>query len=796
MLMWQIVYPALIMLVGIGLLKSASFSKDPDPFALNTQQFNNVMDGKSLIYPYGGVGFNVGDLGAALETPNNIFDLRPAQLSGTNVTEFSQSLLDTFLTDTPRYIAMFAEDNGVAGMRYVAYTNTTATHGLPTSMAYVSLARLRDFRQQNGLAVTDDNRIRAYVHPMPLTAEMKTLMDSTAGIIISIAFAFIPAAVVMFVVKERETKVKHQQVISGVSTHAYWVSTLAFDAMNFIIPIILALIIIAAFDLKTLIGANVVPVILAMILYTSSICVFTYCLSFLFDNHASAQNVMLLIYILTGTILLVVNSVLSIIDSTRDINRHLKFIYRLVPNFCFGELIGNLMTRTSALVHGGQKSAWDMEISGYPLLFMAWETVAYLIILFVIEKVQASPEMLARFRVRERSEAKSKIAEFEAKQDAEGIVDDEDVIAEKERLLQLKNSGSEKEMISIEGMRKLYPGRFNTAPKLAVKNLYLGIPQGQCFGFLGINGAGKTTTLKILTGDELPTEGTGYLSQMDILTHQREIRRLIGYCPQFDALIETLTARQHLVLFARIKGVAEEDIPILVNRLLNLLSLEEYADRPAGGYSGGNKRKLCVGIALIGNPPVVFLDEPSTGMDPGARRFMWNLISTTMKGRSVILTTHSMEECEALCGRIGIMVSGRLRCLGSAQHLKHRFGKGYQLELNCPADRIEQVKAFVGQQFPGARVLEHHDRNIKFNLPKGHMTLANIFRVINTNRAALSIAEYSVSEATLEQIFLHFAKQQDEETDKVEGVEDETQPLSPGLQLQESKSSDAFINVV
>merc|ERR1719436_1839442 len=115
--------------------------------------------------------------------------------------------------------------------------------------------------------------------------------------------------------------------------------------------------------------------------------------------------------------------------------------------------------------------------------------------------------------------------------------------------------------------------------------------------------------------------------------------------------------------------------------MLDQLTLTPYADRQASTFSGGTKRKLSLGIALVGNPRIVFLDEPTTGVDPESRRFMWKLISSTMEGRSVILTTHVMEECEALCSRIGIMVNGRIKCLGSTQHLKTVYGLGYELEM-------------------------------------------------------------------------------------------------------------------
>jgi ABC-type multidrug transport system ATPase subunit len=269
----------------------------------------------------------------------------------------------------------------------------------------------------------------------------------------------------------------------------------------------------------------------------------------------------------------------------------------------------------------------------------------------------------------------------------------------------------------------------------------------------------------MLSGDIFPTSGSAEVGGHDILTNQLAVRRLMGYCPQFDALFGLLTAREHLQFYARIKGVPEDKMDRIVNGMLHYLSLEEYADRPAGTYSGGNKRKLSVAIALIGDPPVVFLDEPSTGMDPVARRFMWKFISDTMEGRAVILTTHSMEECEALCHRIGIMVGGRLRCLGTAQHLKSKYGSGYQLDVNGEAEKGDHVYNGVLELFPGARLLERHDSVMKFQLSGDYASgsLADIFEKMEQNKRELCIIEYSVSQTSLEQIFIHFAKQQDEE---------------------------------
>jgi ATP-binding cassette subfamily A (ABC1) protein 3 len=155
--------------------------------------------------------------------------------------------------------------------------------------------------------------------------------------------------------------------------------------------------------------------------------------------------------------------------------------------------------------------------------------------------------------------------------------------------------------------------------------------------------------------------------------------------------LDLLTVREHLELFARIKGVPPQLLDEVVADKIRQMDLTDFENKLAGKLSGGNKRKLSVAIALIGSPEIIFLDEPSTGMDPVARRFMWDVIaavSTTRKESTVSLTTHSMEECEALCTRLGIMVGGRMRCLGGPQHLKNKFGQGLQMEVKL--DTIEK----------------------------------------------------------------------------------------------------------
>ena len=225
-------------------------------------------------------------------------------------------------------------------------------------------------------------------------------------------------------------------------------------------------------------------------------------------------------------------------------------------------------------------------------------------------------------------------------------------------------------------LRKVY-NRGTGGYKVAVDQVSLGIKNGECFGLLGVNGAGKTTTFKIMSGEYAQTAGQVHINGLEIPRHMDDARRLIGYCPQFDALLDLLTAKEHLMLYAAIKGIPSHMREKLVQDKLKEMDLKRFENIPAGTYSGGNKRKLSVAMAMIGNPPIVFLDEPSTGMDPAARRFMWNVISrisTERQKSCVILTTHSMEEAEALCTKMSIMVDGRLKCYGSIQQIKNKFG--------------------------------------------------------------------------------------------------------------------------
>merc|ERR1711998_724137 len=262
----------------------------------------------------------------------------------------------------------------------------------------------------------------------------------------------------------------------------------------------------------------------------------------------------------------------------------------------------------------------------------------------------------------------------------------------------------------------------------------------------------------MITGNVNPSAGDAWVNGHSIRKSMDKVRSDMGFCPQFDSLTESLTAHENLVMYAKIKGIPTHLTETVAKQLVDLVGLTRYRNRQSGTYSGGNKRKLSLAIALIGNPSLVLLDEPSTGMDPVARRQMWVTICRTASTRSVVLTTHSMEECEALCDRVVVMVKGQFRCLGSIQHLKSRFGEGYTVELQISdQSTMKALQEFVRNKLTG-RVEEEMSSWLKCSIPVEMLSLAAIFGLIEENKAQLGITDYSVSQTTLEQIFIRFAK--------------------------------------
>jgi ATP-binding cassette subfamily A (ABC1) protein 3 len=228
-----------------------------------------------------------------------------------------------------------------------------------------------------------------------------------------------------------------------------------------------------------------------------------------------------------------------------------------------------------------------------------------------------------------------------------------------------------------------------------VKNISFTVDYGECFGLLGLNGAGKTTIFKAITEEHAPSHGSIYINGLNLIKNFDEVKLMFGYCPQFDAIFPYMTVYENLEFYSKIKGVDPRKLSEIIKAMIESMTLTKYTNKLAGRLSGGNKRKLSVAISMICNPPIVLLDEPSTGMDPEARRFMWAIIhKLTSKSdkNCVIMTTHSMDEAETLCRRMGIMVNGEFVCMGTANYIKENYGYGFEIDVRIKP--FEQKKLY------------------------------------------------------------------------------------------------------
>uniref|UniRef100_A0A8C9Y565 P-type phospholipid transporter n=1 Tax=Sander lucioperca TaxID=283035 RepID=A0A8C9Y565_SANLU len=600
--------------------------------------------------------------------------------------------------------------------------------------------------------------ITASNHPLNLTKEqlsqvalMTTSVDVLVSICVIFAMSFVPASFVVFLIQERVNKAKHLQFISGVQPLLYWLANFVWDMCNYIVPATLVIIIFICFQQDAYVSSTNLPVLaLLLLLYGWSITPLMYPASFFFKIPSTAYVVLTSVNILIGINGSVSTFVLELFGMNINfggINDILKNVFLIFPHFCLGRGLIDMVKNQAmadALERFGENRfrsplAWDMV--GKNLFAMAIEGVIFFGITVLIQ-------YHFFFKARSSTSHLKPIGE-----------EDEDVARERQRIL---SGGGQSDILELRQLTKIYKRK----QKPAVDRLCVGIPPGECFGLLGVNGAGKTSTFKMLTGDSLVTSGEAFLAGKSVNTEIHEVHQNMGYCPQFDAINDLLTGREHLEFYAILRGVPEKEVCEVAEWGIRKLGLVKYVDKSAGSYSGGNMRKLSTAIALIGGPPVVFLDEPTTGMDPKARRALWNAILSIIKeGRSVVLTSHSMEECEALCTRMAIMVNGRFRCLGSVQHLKNRFGDGYTIILRVagPDPDLRPAMEFIERELPGSTLKEKHRNMLQYQLPTSLTSLARIFSLLSQNKEALSIEDYSVSQTTLDQVFVNFAKDQSDE---------------------------------
>ncbi|XP_009076194.1 PREDICTED: retinal-specific ATP-binding cassette transporter, partial [Acanthisitta chloris] len=445
----------------------------------------------------------------------------------------------------------------------------------------------------------EEHGITAVNHPLNLTKEqlsevtvLTTSVDAVVAICVIFAMSFIPASFVLYLIQERVTKAKHLQFVSGVSPVIYWLTNFLWDIVNYALSAGMVVAIFAGFDKKAYASPTNLPVLVALLLlYGWAVIPMMYPASFFFSVPSTAYVALSCINLFVGINSSAITFILELFENNPSLlkfNKTLKNMLLVLPHFCLGRgLIDLAMNQAVTEVyarfgeeHISDPFQWDFV--GKNLVAMAVQGVVFFTLNLFMQHRLFSTRWFAQT-------AMSPITG-----------EDEDVAEERKRIM---NGGNKTDILELQELTKIYAGR----RKPAVDRLCVGIRPGECFGLLGVNGAGKTTTFKMLTGDTDVTSGDAVVAGHSILTDIANVHQSMGYCPQFDAIDDLLTGREHLYLYARLRGVPAEEIQRVAEWGIQKLGLPMYADHLAGTYSGGNKRKLSTAIALIGCPPLVLL---------------------------------------------------------------------------------------------------------------------------------------------------------------------------------------------
>ena len=567
--------------------------------------------------------------------------------------------------------------------------------------------------------------------PLPYTKkEIKEKNNRNVAMIlffISLSFTLIPSNFITIIIKERESNSKHLQIISGISLFSYWFNNYLFELVKYYIigGICIFLIYIFNFYQDYL--------YILYLEYGPAMVSFTYLFSFIFKSEDKGQTVVLLINLVIGAL---GGSAVIIMRLKEDLIEYAEpiiYIFRIIPSFCFCFGFNQLMRReqlfiidlriehnlfVSSYSYFNPKDILKLKYLGYDCIYLAVESVVYLLILVFLENYLIIFKCCFLFN-------KKKTNNLVIDDNANNInnisipSNVNDTFVKNEIIEAKTNNNKKKYAIKVQSLIKTYYGGLFNSKLLgccckstkAVNNISFCLDYGEVFGFLGVNGAGKTTTFKCLSNEIFPTSGTIYIDNNEITSNFNRVRSLMGYCPQFDAIFDYLTVYENLEFYGLIKGAKKDKLKDIIEALIEEMNLSKYKNIVSGTLSGGNKRKLSVAIALICNPPIILLDEPSTGMDPEARRFMWDVIhnvSLNQKKSTIIMTTHSMEEAETLCKRIGILVNGQFKCLSTSDEIKEKYGYGYEINLQIKIPNIKDLYSIYSISD------EHKKQNIQF----------------------------------------------------------------------------------
>ncbi|XP_017145490.2 retinal-specific phospholipid-transporting ATPase ABCA4-like isoform X1 [Drosophila miranda] len=588
--------------------------------------------------------------------------------------------------------------------------------------------------------------------------ESDTQLTIPLTISVSIYLSIVLAIFAILVVQEKVTQIRMQQQMSGVNMVTYWLTHYIPDLVLYFV-----------FSLALLVAVHESchpgdMLLILMIIGVASL-PFTYIIACLFRNAGTAVVIISTIHILIGglfAILMVM--VYHRVDETEF--RWIIYVFYPYPVF----------TGTFAVANGFERfmrchadfipveNLDELRLNCTPGLtpinyycncfdILDWVEVKYLLISGIIYLLML---FFANYITTVWYGLKYILFWLCLKK--KPASDDEDVAAAAERISKMSTEDRKKHALVLKRVSK----RFCCVS--AVRGISFTVKPGECFGLLGANGAGKTTTFKMIVGEISSTMGSIHVRGYSLKWSPTAARKQIGYCPQHDTLFDFCTGRQTLRIFLLLRGTPRNLVTEASEKLASDYGFFKHLDNKVKDYSGGTKRKLNAAVAGEGSS-LICLDEPSSGVDPASRRHVWNVLSSLRdSGKAVLLSSHSMEEVEALCTQLAIMVDGKIHCLGSQQRIKNKLAQVLVLKLvvetspESMAHTLKTIKNQMNLDYPNSWLEEEFGGRLTYHIPTDKLRWSRVFLYIEKNQSSWKVADYSLAQPSLEDVFLDIVK--------------------------------------
>ncbi|XP_034268593.1 cholesterol transporter ABCA5-like isoform X1 [Pantherophis guttatus] len=710
-------------------------------------------------------GSNIDDLISALRNQNILTEVRSD--SDYESADFHNTALNNsvYVSLAPHSAALnvLKVDKGYI---LIAAFNRTMIHSLPVMMNIISNFYL--------YSANITEKIEVWSNPFfqEITDTVFTIVLYFEAVLLGVLVTGMPSYFAMENAENHKTRAYTQLKISGLYPSAYWCGQALIDIPLFYIILLLMVGSLFVFHHGVyFFPEKFLAVVFCLIGYVPSVVMFNYIVSFSFNAIQNTKEFWSFIFSVAALVCSVVIEVAFFMwYYTTAAVLHVCFSI-FVPIY---PLIGCLISFIKIVRKLDNKMEKHSERLLISVVAPYLQCVVWLFLLRYLEmkcggkSVRKDPFF--------RTPMKPKTWKLPDVLHDEN--EDEDVTAERLRVKELITCQSceEKPAVLVHCLHKEYDEKsdFLLGRKIktvATNRVSLCVKKGEILGVLGPNGAGKSTLINILVGEVEPNAGQvlmGDFSSGD--NNEDDSMMFVGYCPQTNPLWPEITLQEHFEIYGAIKGMSESDLKEVIKCISSALDFKEQLQKKVKKLGAGVKRKLCFALSMLGSPHITLLDEPSTGMDPKAKQHMWKAIRAAFKSkkRAAILTTHYMEEAEAVCDRVAILVSGKLRCIGTIQHLKTKFGKGYFLEMKLKEvpdlQMKEQLQRAVLRMFPNGRPQESFRSILSYKIPKEDVhSLALSFSKLEEAKHAFNIEEYSFSQATLEQVFVELAKEQEEE---------------------------------